>query len=56
MIDEELMLFRVKQLCACCGKGIDRISKECGINQNLVANLFMETMEHILKEIGGYKK
>ncbi len=49
-MDEELMFVRIKQLCIACGKGIDKIAKECGINQNLVAKLFMKTMEHTLEE------
>ena len=49
-MNEQLMFVRVKQLCIASGKGIDSIAKECGINQNIVAKLFMKTMEHALGE------
>ena len=49
-MDETKMFQDVKQLCLCCGVSIEKISQECGINQNLVAKMFMETMQTILNK------
>lgn len=42
---------QIKKLCLACGMSIDRIAKQFNINQNLVAKLFMETMNTILSEV-----
>lgn len=42
---------QIKNLCKACGLAIDKIAKQFNIKQNLVAKLFMETMQTILKEI-----
>ncbi len=41
---------QIKNLCKACGLSIDKIAKQFNINQNLVAKLFMETMQTILSE------
>lgn len=51
MTDEELMFKGVKSLCTACGMSIDRISRKTGINQKLVATLFMESMRLILDKM-----
>ena len=43
---------QVRNLCKACGLAIDKIAKQFNIKQNLVAKLFMETMQTILMEIG----
>lgn len=48
MTNEDKMLADIKQLCMCCGVGIEKISQESGINQNLIAKMFIETMQMIL--------
>lgn len=50
-MDQKKMFEQVRQLCLACGVGIDRIAKECGINQNLVAEMFMKTMRSILDQV-----
>ena len=47
-MDEELMFHEIKDLCIRCGLAIDKIAKDCNINQNLVAKMFMKTMQNIL--------
>lgn len=42
---------QIKNLCKACGLAIDKIAKQFNIKQNLVAKLFIETMQTILKEI-----
>ncbi len=42
---------QIKYLCEVCGLAIDKIAKQFNINQNLVAKLFMETMQKILSEV-----
>ena len=39
---------QVRNLCKACGLSIDKIARQFNINQNLVAKLFMETMQIIL--------
>ena len=51
MTDEELMLKGVKSLCTACGMSIDRISRKTSISQDLVSELFMETMRLILDKM-----
>lgn len=41
---------QIKNLCKACGFAIDKIAKQFNIKQNLVAKLFMETMQAILSE------
>ena len=48
---EEKMFMMVKELCKVCGMSIDRIAKECDINQDLVAKMFIETMQTILDKM-----
>ena len=42
---------QVKNLCKACGLSIDKIARQFNIKQNLVAKLFMETMQIILSEV-----
>ena len=42
---------QVRNLCKACGLSIDKIAKQFNINQNLVAKLFMATMQKILSEV-----
>lgn len=42
---------QIRKLCKACGLSIDKIAKQFNINQNLVAKLFMETMQIILSEV-----
>ena len=41
---------QIRNLCKACGVSIDKIARQFNINQNLVAKLFMETMQTILSE------
>ena len=41
---------QIKNLCKACGLAIDKIVRQFNINQNLVAELFIETMQAILSE------
>lgn len=47
-MDEQLMFERVRQLCLANGIAIDKIAKECGINQNLVGKMFITVMQDLL--------
>ena len=42
---------QVRNLCKACGLSIDKIAKQFGIRQKLVAKLFMETMQTILDKV-----
>ena len=42
---------QIKNLCKACGLSIDKIARQFNVNQNLVAKLFMETMQTILSEV-----
>ena len=42
---------QIRKLCKACGLSIDRIEKQFNIKQNLVAKLFMETMQTILDKV-----
>ena len=42
---------QIKNLCKACGLAIDKIAKQFNIKQNLVAKLFMATMQTILSEV-----
>lgn len=50
-MDKELLFSRIKELCICNGKAVDKIAKECNVNQNLVAKQFMEVMKSILDKM-----
>ena len=47
-MNEELMFNKIRQLCIANGAAIDKIAKDCNINQDLVAKMFIETMQTIL--------
>ena len=49
-MNEELMFDKVRQLCLANGAAIDKIAKDCNINQNLVGKLFMKVMQSLLTE------
>lgn len=42
---------QIRNLCKACGLAIDKIARQFNISQNLVAKLFMETMQTILSEV-----
>lgn len=42
---------QIRNLCKACGLSIDKISRQFNIKQNLVAKLFMKTMQTILSEV-----
>jgi transposase-like protein len=42
---------QIINLCKACGLSIDKIARQFNINQNLVAKLFMETMQTTLSEV-----
>ena len=42
---------QVRNLCKACGLSIDKIARQFNIKQNLVAKLFMETMQTILDKM-----
>ena len=47
---------QIRNLCKACGLSIDKIARQFNINQNLVAKLFMETMQTILDNIENGKR
>lgn len=47
---------QIKNLCKACGLGIDKIARQFNINQNLVAKLFMATMQIVLEEVNNDSK
>lgn len=50
MVSEEtkLLLKEIRQLCITNGKAIDKIAKDTDTPQDLVAKMFIETMQAIL--------
>lgn len=42
---------QIRNLCKACGLAIDKIARQFNISQNLVAKLFMETMQTILSGV-----
>ena len=42
---------QIKKLCVACGLSVDRIAKQFNINQNLVAELFIQTFQRVIKEM-----
>jgi transcriptional regulator with XRE-family HTH domain len=42
---------QIKNLCKACGLAIDKIARQFNISQNLVAKLFMETMQIVLDKV-----
>ena len=52
-MDKELMLHEITELCKANGLAIDKIANDTGINQNYVAELFMQTMRMILNNMKG---
>ena len=49
-MNEQLMFEKVRQLCLVNGIAIDKIAKECGINQNLVGKMFITVMQDLLNK------
>ena len=52
-MDEKLMFQKIRELCVCCAMAIEQISKDCGIRQDLVAKMFIETFKRILEKAEG---
>lgn len=52
-MNKELMFHEIKELCKANGLAIDKIANDTGINQNYVAELFMQTMRMILNNMKG---
>lgn len=42
---------QIKNLCKACGLSVDKIARQFNINQYLVAELFIQTFQMIIKEI-----
>ena len=42
---------QIRNLCKACGLAIDKIAKQFNIKQNLVADLFLQTFQKIIKEM-----
>ena len=42
---------QIRKLCKACGLSIYKIARQFNINQNLVAKLFMATMQTILDKM-----
>lgn len=42
---------QIRNLCKACGLAIDKIARQFNVNQNLVAKLFVETMQAVLSEV-----
>ena len=49
--EEKEYFEQIKKLCKACGLSVDRIARQFNINQNLVAELFIQTFQTIIKEI-----
>ena len=47
---------QIINLCKACGLSIEKIARQFNINQNLVAKLFMETMQTVLDKVEGGNK
>ena len=47
---------QIRNLCKACGLSIEKIARQFNINQNLVAKLFMETMQTVLDKVEGGNK
>ena len=41
----------IRELCIACGLGIDKIAKQKNLPQNMVAKLFVEMFQMILKSM-----
>ena len=52
-MNKELMFHEIRELCKANGLAIDKIANDCGINQNYVAEMFMQTMRMILDNMRG---
>ena len=52
-MNKELMFHEIKELCKANGLAIDKIANDTGINQNYVAEMFMQTMRMILDNMRG---
>ena len=50
-MDEKLMFDEIRQLCITNGKAIDKIAKDTNISHDLVAKMFIETMQTILNKM-----
>ena len=53
MTSEDKLFHEIRELCYANGVAIDRIAKDCGINQDLVAKFFLEVMKEILDGMKG---
>ena len=52
-MDEKLMFQKIRELCICCAVAVEQISRDCGIRQDLVAKMFVETFKRILERAEG---
>lgn len=50
-MDDQKLFGQIRNLCMACGMSIDAIAKDCNINQDLVAKMFLETMQTILDKM-----
>ena len=53
VMDEKLMFQKIRELCICCAVAVEQISRDCGIRQDLVAKMFVETFKRILERAEG---
>ena len=51
MTEEKEYFEQIRNLCKACGLAIDKIARQFNINQNLVAELFIQTFQKIVKEM-----
>lgn len=54
-MNKELMFNEVRQLCMITGKAIDKIAKDTDISQDLVAKMFIETLQTTLDKMADTK-
>ena len=50
-MEEELMIDEIRQLCITNGKAIDKIAKDTNISHDLIAKIFIQTMQTILDKM-----
>lgn len=51
MTEEKEYFEQIRKLCVACGISVDKIAKQFNKNQNMVAQLFIDTFQKILKEM-----
>lgn len=54
-MNEQLMFDEIRELCKVTGLAIDKIAKDCNINQDLVAKMFLSAFQEILNKMQNQK-